>query len=86
MQSLVHRFTSTTDVGDDGLDKETFFTPVTKKKRTSGQENTESVAEDLRKLEAKDTSQMSELFMRRHTAAITRLQVGLDSRKLKLST
>ncbi len=32
------------------------------------------------------TSQMSEFLMRRRTAAITRLQVDLDSGKLKLST
>jgi hypothetical protein len=29
---------------------------------------------------------MSEFLMRRHTAAITRLQVDFDSRKFKLST
>ena len=79
------RFPSTNDGRDDGLDKVASDTPAIKKPRVSGQAKTDSVAEELRVLEVKDTSQMSELAIKRHTAAKTKLQLDLDRRTSKQS-
>ena len=83
--ALVDRFPSTNDGRDDGLDKVASDTPAIKKPTVSGQAKTDSVAEELRVLEVKDTSQMSELAIKRHTAAKTKLQLDLDKRKSKQS-
>ena len=80
--ALVDRFSSTNDGRDDGLDKVASDTPAIKKPRVSGQAKTDSVAEELRVLEVKDTSQMSELAIKRHTAAKTKLQLDLDKENL----